>query len=291
MRKIIVHGGAGKVPPEIQQKREPILGKAGQAGMEALAQGPERGVEAAINVLEDSEWFNAGYGGVIQLDGQVRLDASIMNSRLECGGVVSLPGVKHAISVALLVMRESPHVLLSGEGALRFAEEFGFIREGLRSPRAVRRLGELQEELAELGYKERLGKLRGRLQRQPGGTVGAVAACNGELAAGTSTGGRYRMLPGRVGDTPVIGAGTYCNECGGASTTGAGEEIIRVCLAREVVRCIEQGAHPQEAAEQGIAMLARRTGAVGGVIALDRLGNHGAAFNTEQMGYAVRDAL
>lgn len=287
MRKIIVHGGAGAVPPEIQRRREPLLEEASRAGWAALAAGPERAVEAAVNVLEDSELFNAGYGGAIQLDGVVRLDASIMNSELECGGVISLPGVKHAISVALLVMRESPHVLLSGEGALRFAAEFGFRQEDLRSPRALERLKRLQEELAGLDYRERLRRLRERLAQ---GTVGAVALVDGRLAAGTSTGGRYTMLPGRVGDTPVIGAGTYCNEYGGASTTGAGEDIIRVALARETVRWLEQGAHPQEAADRGIAMFAERTGAGAGVIVLDRFGNHGAAFNTEQMGYAVLEA-
>lgn len=289
MRKIIVHGGAGSVPPEVESARGPILEEAARAGLAALAGGPERAVEAAINILEDSELFNAGYGGAIQLDGEVRLDASIMNSHLECGGVVSLPGIKHAISVALLVMQESPHVLLSGEGALRFAEEFGFAREDLRSPRALARLRELQAELAGLSYRERLARLRAQLKFQPTGTVGAVALVEDQLAAGTSTGGRYTMLPGRVGDTPLIGAGTYCNEYGGASATGAGEDIIRVNLAREVVRSIEQGAHPQEAAERGIALLARRTGSGGGVIALDRFGNHGAAFNTEQMGWVAHD--
>ncbi|MCR4403977.1 MAG: isoaspartyl peptidase/L-asparaginase [Candidatus Acetothermia bacterium] len=287
MRKIIVHGGAGSVSPEMQRAREPVLEEAARAGLEALVAGPERAVEAAINILEDSELFNAGYGGAIQLDGEVRLDASIMNSALECGGVISLPGIKRAISVALLVMQESPHVLLSGEGALRFAEEFGFAPEELRSPRALAKLRELQEELAGLSYREQLARLRQQLRFQPTGTVGAVALLDGRLAAGTSTGGRYTMLPGRVGDTPLIGAGTYCNEFGGASATGAGEDIIRVCLAREVVRYIEEGAHPQEAAERGIALLARRTNSSAGVIALDRFGNHGAAFNTEQMGWAV----
>jgi len=288
MKKIIVHGGAGAVPPEIQQRREPVLKEAAHVGLEALAEGPERAVEAAINVLEDSDLFNAGYGGAIQLDGEVRLDASIMNSRLECGGVVSLPRIRHAISVALLVMRESPHVLLSGEGALRFAAEFGFKQEELRSPRALERLKRLQEELAGLSYHQQLQSLREQLAP---GTVGAVALLDGGLAAGTSTGGRYRMIAGRVGDTPVIGAGTYCNEYGGASATGAGEDIIRVALARETVRWLEQGAHPQEAAERGIEMFAERTHSAAGVIVLDRFGNHGAAYNTEQMGYAVREAL
>ncbi|MGQ9477438.1 MAG: isoaspartyl peptidase/L-asparaginase family protein [Candidatus Bipolaricaulia bacterium] len=290
MRKIIVHGGAGTVPPEAERARGPILEEAARAGLEALAAGPERAVEAAINILEDSEWFNAGFGGAIQLDGVVRLDASIMNSRLECGGVASLPGIRHAISVALLVMKESPHVLLSGEGALRFAEEFGFKQEDLRSKGALERLARLQEELSGLSYRQQLAKLRERFKLQPTGTVGAVALKDGALAAGTSTGGRYTMVPGRVGDTPLIGAGTYCNEYGGASATGAGEDIIRVCLAREVVRYIEEGAHPQEAAERGIALLARKTGSFAGVIALDRFGNHGVAFNTAQMGFAIRES-
>jgi len=291
MRKIIVHGGAGRIPPELQGKRKPILAEAARVGAQHFAEGPERAVERAINVLEDSEWFNAGYGGAIQLDGEVRLDASIMNSELECGGVAALPRVKHAISVALLVMWESPHVLLWGEGALQFAREMGFPEEELRSPRALERVRKLQEELAGLSYRERLKVLRERLKPHWGGTetVGAVALVDGRLAAGTSTGGRWTMLPGRVGDTPLIGAGTYCNAYGGASATGAGEEIIRVLLAREVVRWLERGHHPQEAAERGIALLERETGGKGegGVIVLDRFGNHGVAFNTEQMEYAI----
>lgn len=287
--KIIVHGGAGRIPEEIERQRKPILEEAARAGLRAAAEGPERAVEAAINVLEDSELFNAGYGGSIQLDGVVRLDASIMNSSLECGGVIALEGIRHAISVALLVMRESPHVLLTGAGALRFAQEFGFKQEDLRSPRALERLKKLQQELEGLDYREQLRVLREKVRPKCGGTVGAVALVDGKLAAGTSTGGRWTMLPGRVGDTPIIGAGTYCNEHGGASATGAGEDIIRVALAREVVRLIEEGKHPQEAAERAIAMFAERTGSEAGVIALDRFGNHGAAFNTPQMGYAVAE--
>ena len=289
MIKIIVHGGAGRIPAEIERQRQPILEEAAQAGLKAAREGPERAVEAAVNVLEDSELFNAGYGGAIQLDGVVRLDASIMNSALECGGVIALEGIKHAISVALLVMRESPHVLLAGEGAFRFAREFGFVQEDLRSPRALERLRRLQEELVGLDYRDQLRVLREKLRPECGGTVGAVALVDGRLAAGTSTGGRYTTLPGRVGDTPIIGAGTYCNEHGGASATGAGEDIIRVALAREVVRLIEEGKHPQEAAEQAIKTFAERTGSEAGVIALDKFGNHGVAFNTPQMGYAVAE--
>jgi len=292
MRKIIVHGGAGRAEVEFLQKRQEKLEEAAEVGLNSLIkEGPEGAVEKAINVLEDSGLFNAGRGAAIQLDGEVRLDASIMNSALQCGAVASMPGIRNAVSIAKLVMEETPHVLLVGEAAAEFALAFGFTKEDLKSPERFKRWQERVEKLRGLPYRDQVSQLRELRGQEVHGTVGAVAVKDGQLAAATSTGGRggMPMLKGRVGDTPIIGAGTYCNEYGGASATGAGEDIIRVCLARKVIDLIEAGLHPQNAAEKAMAFFEQKTRSRAGVIALDRLGNQGAAFNTEQMLYVVRE--
>jgi isoaspartyl peptidase/L-asparaginase-like protein (Ntn-hydrolase superfamily) len=293
MGAIIVHGGAGHIPVADRPKRQEILNQAAEAGLAALRDGPLLAVERAINLLEDSDLFNAGRGGAMRLNGEVSLDASVMTSDLRCGAVASMRGICHAISIARLVMEETPYVLLVGRAANELALQYGFQLEDLRTDRNIRRWLTARETLAPLSYKEQLQLLRrvgrvgeGASNGEPHGTVGAVAWADDErLAAGTSTGGVASpvMHEGRVGDTPVIGAGTYCNVCGGASATGVGEAIVRATLTREVVRLIESGAHPQEAAEKAIAQFAQQTGSEAGVIALDRQGHHGIAFNTETM--------
>jgi beta-aspartyl-peptidase (threonine type) len=202
-------------------------------------------------------------------------------------------GVCHAISIARLVMEETPYVLLVGRAATELALQYGYQMEDLRTERNIRRWLTARETLAHLSYKEQLQLLRRLVtarQNQPQperhGTVGAVAWTNdGSLAAGTSTGGVASpvMHEGRVGDTPMIGAGTYCNEYGGSSSTGVGEAIVRATLTREVVRLIESGLHPQEAAERAMQQFEAQTESEAGVITLDRHGDHGAAFNTETM--------
>jgi beta-aspartyl-peptidase (threonine type) len=294
MGAIIVHGGAGHVPILDRPKRQEILNEAAEIGLKVLRdEGPLTAVERAINFLEDSDLFNAGRGGAMRLNGEVSLDASVMTSDLRCGAVASMRGVCHAISIARLVMEETPYVLLVGRAATELALQYGYQMEDLRTERNIRRWLTARETLAHLSYKEQLQLLRQLVkarhdQPQPErhGTVGAVAwADDGSLAAGTSTGGVSSpvMHEGRVGDTPMIGAGTYCNEYGGASSTGVGEAIVRATLTREVVRLIESGLHPQEAAERAMEQFESQTESEAGVITLNRNGDHGAAFNTETM--------
>lgn len=290
--KIIVHGGAGPVAEEILAERNKVLEEACQRGFELLKSGsPEEAVEQAVNVLEDSEYFNAGRGAPLRLDGEVRLDASIMNSELKCGAVALMSGIKHAVSVAKLVMERTPHVILAGRAATEFALQFGFKKEDLRTESSIKRWLESRRELPDLPYEEVLQRLGRQAKLTAGETVGAIALKDGRIAVATSTGGLDVgiMHEGRVGDTPVIGAGTYCNEYGGASATGIGESIIKVVLAKKVVDFIESGLSPQEAAERGIKILLEKTGSRGGVIALDRDGNHGVVFSTARMGYAVKE--
>lgn len=291
MGAIIVHGGAGRVPVADRTRRQEILNRAADTGLAALSEGPLTAVERAINLLEDSDLFNAGRGGAMRLNGEVSLDASIMTSELDCGAVAAMRGLSHAISIARLVMEETPYVLLVGRAATELALQFGYTLEDLRTERNIRRWLAARETLAPLSYKEQLRLLRQlAMTDQPEssrhGTVGAVAlADDGRLVAGTSTGGMGSPVvhEGRVGDTPLIGSGTYCNAHGGTSATGVGEAIIRATLSREVVRLIESGFHPQEAAERAIGQFSDQTGSEAGVIALDRRGRYGAAFNTETM--------
>lgn len=290
MGAIIVHGGAGHVPVTDRPKRQEILNRAAEAGLAALRAGPLAAVERAINLLEDSDLFNAGRGGAMRLNGEVSLDASIMTSELDCGAVAALRGISHAISIARLVMEETPYVLLVGRAATELALQFGYQLEDLRTDRNIRRWLTSRETLAHLPYKEQLQLLRRlvREQREPSnhGTVGAVAAAaDGRMACGTSTGGvsSPAMHEGRVGDTPLIGCGTYCSAQGGASATGVGEAITKATLTREVVRLIESGLHPQEATEKAIEHFAQRTESRAGVIALDCTLRQGIAFNTETM--------
>ena len=294
MGAIIVHGGAGRVPASEMGRRQEILNQAAEVGLKTLGdKGPLTAVERAINLLEDSDLFNAGRGGAMRLNGEVSLDASLMTSDLRCGAVAAMRGICHAISIARLVMEETPYTLLVGRAATELALQYSYQQEDLRTERNIRRWLAARETVANLSYKEQLQLLRQlvtardeQLKSERHGTVCAVAWIDyGHLAAGTSTGGVASpvMHEGRVGDTPVIGSGTYCNAYGGASATGVGEAIIRVTLTREVVRLIESGLHPQEAAERAMEQFEARTKSEAGVIALDRQGRHGAAFNTETM--------
>lgn len=250
---ILVHGGAGTR----------VLSAAQRDGLaEALARGFERlrrggpaleAVETAIRLLEGSGLFNAGIGSRRQLDGVRRMDASLMEGRgLRAGAVAAIEGVRHPISVARLVMDKTAHVLLVGPQATRFARH-------VRAERApARRLRRLSGVSPKTDRMMRLYRLMAR--RRPMGTVGAVALDRGgTLAAGASTGGIASMLPGRVGDTPLIGSGVYADNTAGAiSMTGWGETIIRIAVAKEIVEHMAAGVSAGRAAQQTLGGMARR---------------------------------
>ncbi len=284
--KIVVHGGAGKIPIEDQPDRKAVIDEAAEVGLAEDA--PLEAVLAAIEVLEDDPLFNAGYGGNLQLDGEVRLDAAVMKDDLSAGGVINVEQVKHPTAVARKVMEDSPHVLLQCEGATEFADQFGMTTtEDLKSSKASERWEEISAEVHGLPYAEKLAKLAEMIEGHD--TVGAVAWDGENMAAGTSTGGlRYQMF-GRVGDSPIIGSGVYCNEYAAVSTTGMGEAIIRVNLARELVYHVERGESPQDGAEKSIERLKASTNSQAGVIAIDRQGRVGSAYNTRDMQYSVKE--
>ncbi len=275
---MLVHGGAGALAPD-DAAGECVQGclEAVRAGHAVLKQGGSAvdAVEAAVVVLEDNPFFNAGYGACLNADGEVELDASVMSGEsLNAGGVAVVKGVKNPVRLARAVMERTPHLLLAADGASRFARESGFPfhpPEQLITPRA----------------RERYERERAQQWFPKGGTVGAVALdARGHVAAATSTGGTSGKRPGRVGDSPIVGAGTYADDAAGAaSATGHGESILKATLTRFTVDALRAGAAPQGAAEAAMTELHRVKGS-GGVILVDRTGRLAFAFNTARMARA-----
>jgi beta-aspartyl-peptidase (threonine type) len=246
-----------------------------QAGFEVLRSGGPAiaSVEAAICVLESSGLFNAGLGSRLQLDGARRMDASIMEGReLKAGAVAAIEGIRHPITAARLVLQETNHVLLVGPPASRFAREFHLERQPRPTKRHVVRKGDLKEPDAHktLALFKRLYRLRSSGLE----TVGAVAVDRqGTVAAGASTGGIAFMLPGRVGDTPLIGCGVYADdEAGAVSMTGIGETIMRLAVAKEIVDRLAHGETPKKATTVVLERLVRRIDGSAGALVVSRDG-------------------
>jgi beta-aspartyl-peptidase (threonine type) len=267
---ILVHGGAGPAAPDDEAVAcEAGCQKAARAGYEVLRSGGSSldAVVAAAVVLEDDPLFNAGTGGALTADGVVELDASVMVGESRAAGAVAcVRDIKNPIRLARAVMEKTRHVLLAGEGASRLADEVGIPRVdpgSLVTDRARRRLH---------------------------GTIGAVAIDErGHVAAATSTGGTSHKRAGRIGDSPLIGAGTYADDRAGAvSMTGTGEVIIRVVAAKFACDALRQGASARQAADRTVEELAR-VGGDGGLILIDGQGHLSFAFNTARMSRAWID--
>jgi len=271
---IAVHGGAGDISDDLVAGHVLGVRRAAVIGLGILNQGAsaEDAVEAAIRYLEDDETFDAGRGSFLNLDGDIELDASFIEGRnLEAGAVAGVRDIANPISLARLVMN-SEQVFLIGESASRFAEQHGLQRcepERLLVPR-------------ELAFWQSVRRAN------LGDTVGAVALdSTGHLAAGTSTGGRPLKVPGRVGDVPCIGSGLYADDTlGAASSTGEGEQIMRVVMAKYAVDRLAGGCDPCQAAVDTIRHLHARVAGDGGIILLDRLGRVGIHCNTQRMSRA-----
>jgi beta-aspartyl-peptidase (threonine type) len=278
---IAIHGGAGLSSGSLQQEEEErylsSLKLALKAGLTILDQGGSSldAVETVIRLLEDDPLFNAGKGAVFNHDGVNELDASIMDgATLACGAVAGVRNVKNPISLARLVMERTDHVLLATEGAERFAENMGV-------------------ELVERSYfhtEKRWNSLQ-RALASGGGTVGAVALDRrGDLAAGTSTGGLTNKMFGRVGDSPIIGAGTYAdNDSCAVSGTGKGEEFIRHSVAFQVSALMKHAdLSVREAAEEVVRQ--RLEEGMGGLIGIDATGEIAMVFNTGGMFRGAADS-
>jgi beta-aspartyl-peptidase (threonine type) len=237
-------------------------------------------VERAVRALEDDPVFNAGTGACLTLAGALELDASIMEGReLRAGGVAALGPFKNPISIARAVLEDGVHALYAGEGAAAFARQKGFEPADPASMITNASREKLERALAS-----------GTISPWAGGTVGAVARDrDGRVAAATSTGGMVGKRPGRVGDSPLVGAGTFADERGGAaSATGHGEGILRVTLTARAVAALERGVDPETAASEAIAMMAERVGSTGGIILVSKDGRVAFARSTRTMTWAAR---
>jgi beta-aspartyl-peptidase (threonine type) len=289
---IVIHSGAGNLTLDnLADRREPMraaMTQALEAGHTVLAGGGSSldAVQAAIVVMEDSPLFNAGKGAVFTHEGTNELDAAVMDgARHRAGAVAGVTHVKNPIRLARLVMEKSPHVMMVGDGAEAFAKEQGGIElvpaSYFRTDRAWRALQQaLQEE-------KRNAAPADRSRDGHYGTVGAVALDqHGNLAAATSTGGLTNKRFGRVGDSPIIGAGTYANNAScGISATGTGEYFIRFTVAHDICARVEyRGMDVQAAADEVVQKVLKAAGGDGGVIGLDAHGNVAMSFNTSGMG-------
>jgi beta-aspartyl-peptidase (threonine type) len=284
--RVIVHGGAGSAPDD-PAARARVLEEAAERGADGGT--VTDAIVAALRVLESDPRFNAGVGGAVQSDGVVRTDAGVMTDDREVGAAAAMPGVEHAVDVARVIKEETPHVLVSGVHAVDLAESFGVETDvDLRSERTRERWASLNAPET-TDSREHLRFVRERFGEgeRDHDTVGAVAREGDRLAAATSTGGRWCALAGRVGDVPQAGSGFYCARLGGASATGAGEDIARVTLSRRAVDHLERGRDPETAATLAIEEFEDLTGSEAGVIVAGNDGTVGSAYNTESMQTAV----
>lgn len=300
---LAIHGGAGVIDrksmtAEQEAQYRAKLTESRDAGYAVLARGGTSldAVIAAITVLEDSPLFNAGKGAVLTADGTCELDASIMDGRTQAAGAIAgVRTVKNPITLARAVMEKSPHVMLSGEGAEKFAQ----LQNLALVPNDYFRTDHRRAQLEKAKEREKAreaGRPTSSLDRDHFartaryGTVGCVALDQaGNLAAGTSTGGMTNKKYGRVGDAPIIGAGTYAsNATCAVSATGHGEYFIRIGVARDIAAQMEYKGTPlAQAAESTLAKVAQ-LGGDGGVICIDRQANVALPFNTPGMYRAFR---
>jgi beta-aspartyl-peptidase (threonine type) len=297
---LVIHTGAGNFTLEsLGDRREPMraaMTAALEAGYEVLSGGGSGldAVQAALVLLEDSPHFNAGKGAVFTHEGTHELDASIMDGATrKAGAVAGVTRIKNPIRLARLVMEKSPHVMLTGAGAEAFAADQGgieFVENGyFRTERAWQAL---QRALDEERQRVKKGASAHPVMEKDApsayfGTVGAVALDRlGNLAAGTSTGGMTNKRFGRVGDSPIVGAGTYAsNDSCAISATGHGEYFIRYTVAHDICARVQYtGLGVQAAADEVVLKVLRAAGGEGGVIGLDRAGNVALSFNVTGMG-------
>lgn len=280
MIALCIHGGAGDRQPSSDDSHMlDALEDALEAGWAVLETGGSAldAVQVAIGVLEDEPLFNAGRGAALTLDGQIELEAALMDGAAErAGAVIGIRRVRYPIAAARSVLDYAPHVVMAGEGAEQFALAHGceavdptfFVTARARAA---------------------LEGFRCQHQRVDLGTVGAVALdARGRLAAGNSTGGVTGKLRGRVGDTPLIGAGTYANRTVAVACTGFGEHFIRVGAALRVALLVEIGGIPLDQAAQAVLERITTLGGRGGLVALDRAGTIAMPFTTSSMARAWR---
>ena len=293
---IIVHGGAGKVSSDRIEGAQAGCKKAALIGWQILQAGGTAldAVEAAVRSLEDTPLFNAGTGACLNSDGNIQLDAGIMEGyTLKVGAVAGVELIKNPISLARKVL-ESPHVMLVCKGAQDFAQEQGIALCAFADLLTERQYKLWLENKAQAGngseeevrhHRREVSYLPAREEKH--GTVGAVALdMPGRLAAATSTGGLHNNHPGRVGDSPLVGCGFYADENAAISCTGDGEDFMRLLIAKRAADFVARGNTAREAAEAAIALLGAKATGTGGLIVVDRKGNAGFAWNSQNLSHA-----
>lgn len=297
---LVIHGGAGtieksKMTPEMEKAYNSKLTEALQKGYDTLKKGGTSlsAVAEAIKILEDSPLFNAGKGSVLTSDFKIEMDASVMDGKtLMAGSVAGIRTIKNPITAAICVMQNSEHVMMIGKGAEQFARQCNLTIVDTSYFYEDNRIQQLKRM-----KKKEAGDTTGSIEHwedRKMGTVGAVALDNsGNICSGTSTGGMMNKKFGRVGDAPIIGAGTYANNntCG-VSATGHGEYFIRLGVAKEISSLMQYKKMNVKAASEDVIMnQLTKLGGTGGVIALDAKGNAAMPFNTEGMfrGYVTKE--
>lgn len=283
---VVVHGGgASCISADRKERVRQGVVKAVTVGYNLLKEGASAvdAVEGAVAILENDPEFNAGCGSVLNTDGDVEMDASIMDGKnLSTGAVSAVRCIANPIKLARLVMEKTPHCFLTGEGAARFAAEMGV-------PEIA-----MEQLITERSKKQLVKEKHGNSAQKPGspknmGTVGAVALdCKGNLAYATSTGGIVNKMVGRVGDSPCVGSGGYAdNNIGAISTTGHGESILKVNLARLTLFYIEQGKTLEEAADLSLNYMKSKLKGLGGLILISKTGDWVAKWTSNSMPWAA----
>jgi L-asparaginase / beta-aspartyl-peptidase len=290
---LVVHGGAWDIPDDMVEAHLNGVRNAAAAGWRVLERGGSAldAVEEAIVVLEDDETFDAGRGSFLNREGKVQLDAFIMDgATLRGGGVGCVERLRNPVRAARKILSDSPHVYFVAEGAERFAAEHGIAlcrNEDLVIPREVERLREYQAQASKDGNDLFAPPTSHDMLSHD--TVGAVALDrDGNIAASTSTGGTLNKAPGRLGDSSLIGCGCYAdNLSAAASTTGWGEPIMKLVLAKWAADRVESGSLPEWIAQEAMNYLKLRLNGHGGIILLDAQGRIGIAHNTPRMAWAI----
>src|SRR5271154_4238094 len=301
---LVVHGGAWAMPDDMVEAHIRGVNNALAAGWRVLERGGAAldAVEEAVVIMEDDETFDAGCGSFLNRDGKVQLDALIMEgSTLRAGGVGCVERRRNPVRAAWKILSERPHVYFVGEGAEKFAAEHGIPlcrNEDLIIPREVERLREYQAAAARREAEQPGSSQQGNDLFAPvvhdatisHDTVGAVALDrDGNIAAATSTGGTLNKAPGRLGDSSLIGCGCYAdNQSAAVSTTGWGEPIMKLVLAKWTADRISSGNMPEWAALEAMNYLKQRVNGHGGIIVLDPTGHIGIAHNTPRMAWAYK---
>ena len=287
---LIEHGGCGTPPPGEEPARNAACERAADAGWAVLQAGGTAldAVEAAVRQLEDEPLLNAGTGAYLQADGVARLDASIMADDGRAGAVVQVPTLRYPIRLARYLLEQDAHVMLAGNAALELALRLGHEARVVATPAKIAYWQEhLDEACRSLDY-ERMAAAWRRDNPRRLGTVGCAALdAHGRLAAGTSTGGLGQCFPGRVGDTPVIGAGTYATPRAACSMTGVGERLLVLLSAKRLCDVVDDGGGLEQAAQRVMDELERVSGAAG-LIAIDAEGRLVERRNTPFMAVARR---